>query len=56
MKSFISIIFTCSIVVSYPLSISGQGLGKSIFNYDKCGNVKSVEFSASDKEYGYLIQ
>lgn len=53
MKQIISN-FICAFCVAIPLSIFGQELGKSVFNYDKYGNVRSVEFSALDKEGDYI--
>lgn len=46
-------IILCALMAA-SVVINAQDLEKSIFIYDKYGNVQSVEFSKADKEYDYV--
>jgi Zn-dependent metalloprotease len=46
-------IILCALMAA-SVVINAQDLEKSIFVYDKYGNVQSVEFSKTDKEYDYI--
>ncbi len=52
MKKYIHSICVCAFVAILPLSAVAQDIEKSVFRYDKYGNVKSVDFSPSDREKG----
>jgi Zn-dependent metalloprotease len=54
MKQFINIIYVCAYLVVTPLSAFAQDISKSVFKYDQFGNVESVVFSKTDKEYEYI--
>jgi hypothetical protein len=54
MKQFINIIYVCAYLAITPLSAIAQDISKSVFKYDQFGNVESVVFSKTDKEYDYI--
>ena len=54
MKHFIYSIVVCVCFVAIPAFAFAQDVAKSVFKYDNAGNVKSVTFSASDKEYEHV--
>ena len=47
-------IFACACFIAIPLSNSAQVTGKSNYIYDKSGNVRSVLFSATDREFKHI--
>lgn len=47
-------IITCFVMALISISTFAQDLEKSVFTYDKLGNVQAVEFSKSDKKYNNI--
>lgn len=54
MNKYVHIIITCAFIVVMPLLAVAQEVEKNIIKYDEVGNIKSVEFSQEDKDYGKI--